>query len=233
MQINKIYMAQWRTSSYLYLDCDFGLVTNTSFSVVQEKYKWQNYYLKQKRPISTLMDWLMNSFDVKKVVVHHKLNWPISLVWNIFRVKFEIFSECARDGGEGRRPRQYNRHDYPATKHRTEKYNKNADIYFGKSDNHLHRERGRKTPFEIFLEDDGPYSRHVGRFCLKSKFNEMNFSGSFTVQSREKPSQNRLRKSAEGIRVSQLSPLQSQRSTSTVRLENVWGNIRKISMKIF
>ena len=49
MQINKIYMAQWRTSSYLYLDCDFGLVTNTSYSVVQEKHKWQNYYLKQKK----------------------------------------------------------------------------------------------------------------------------------------------------------------------------------------
>lgn len=35
-------------------------------------------------------------------------------------------------------------------------------MYFGKSDNHLHRDRGgRKTPFEIFLEDDGPYSRKL------------------------------------------------------------------------
>jgi len=76
--------------------------------------------------------------------------------------QLDSIRESARDGGDGRRPRQYNRHDYPATKHRGEKYNKNADIYFGKSEQNLQRERGgRKTPFEIFLEDDGPYSRKL------------------------------------------------------------------------
>ena len=70
-------------------------------------------------------------------------------------------SECVRDGTDVRRARQYNRHEYSNTRLRAEKYNKNTEFYFGKSDNHLHKDRGgRKTPFEIFLEDDGPYSRH-------------------------------------------------------------------------
>ena len=39
--------------------------------------------------------------------------------------------------------------------------NGGSDYYLGKSDNFLNKERGRKTPFEIFLEDDGPYSRKL------------------------------------------------------------------------
>ena len=42
---------------------------------------------------------------------------------------------------------------------------KNDDYHIGKSDNFLNKDRerggGRKTPFEIFLEDDGPYSRKL------------------------------------------------------------------------
>ena len=70
-----------------------------------------------------------------------------------------IIAEVIRDGG---RPRQY----------RTTRHNdrhapdgvKNTEYYLGKSDNYLNKDRGgggRKTPFEIFLEDDGPYSRKL------------------------------------------------------------------------
>ena len=77
-------------------------------------------------------------------------------------------SESAGEGGEGRRARHYARQDHLNTRQRTEKYNKAGEVYFGKSDNHLHRDRGgRKTPFEIFLEDDGPYSRHWTRHTAR------------------------------------------------------------------
>lgn len=51
-------------------------------------------------------------------------------------------------------------------KYKGEKYSKN-DYFLGNSENLLNssetsqRERGRKTPFEMFLEDDGPYSRKL------------------------------------------------------------------------
>ena len=67
-----------------------------------------------------------------------------------------------REGGS--RHRQFKQHK------NNDKYGvmKNDDYYIGKSDNFLNKDRvgdrgggGRKTPFEIFLEDDGPYSRKL------------------------------------------------------------------------
>ena len=51
-------------------------------------------------------------------------------------------------------------------KYKGEKYSKN-EYFLGNSEDLLNtsetsqRERGRKTPFEMFLEDDGPYSRKL------------------------------------------------------------------------
>jgi len=76
--------------------------------------------------------------------------------------QLDCIREVIRDGG---RPRQYRtqRHNERYDKHGPDGV-KNTDYYLGKSDNYLNKDRGgggRKTPFEIFLEDDGPYSRKL------------------------------------------------------------------------
>ena len=73
----------------------------------------------------------------------------------------EHIREGGRSGGGG-----YRRHDAKYLDRQGQVggaggKNGGSDYYLGKSDNFLNKERGRKTPFEIFLEDDGPYSRKL------------------------------------------------------------------------
>lgn len=82
-----------------------------------------------------------------------------------------LFSEAIREGGRPGGGRQFRQQRLP-DKHQDKHLDRlgsgggqgrGSEYYLGKSDNFLNRDRsgGRKTPFEIFLEDDGPYSRKL------------------------------------------------------------------------
>ena len=79
-----------------------------------------------------------------------------------------LISEVIRDRDGGVRGRQFKQRHTDKFTGNVGAVVKNSDFYMGKSDNYLNKDRdrdrgggGRKTPFEIFLEDDGPYSRKL------------------------------------------------------------------------
>ena len=75
-----------------------------------------------------------------------------------------LISEVIRDRDGGVRGRQFKQRHTDKFTGNVGAAVKNSDFYMGKSDNFLNKDRGgggRKTPFEIFLEDDGPYSRKL------------------------------------------------------------------------